>query len=76
MKQIQKISSTVKHFFAVMTLAVLTTVAHAQDQGIDVDVDLDGNDPAWYSNPIVWVIGVAVFILLLVALMRSGNKDA
>jgi hypothetical protein len=76
MKQIQKISSTVKHFFAVMTLAILTTVSHAQDQGIDVDVDLDGNDPAWYSNPIVWVIGVAVFILLLVALMRSGNKDA
>ena len=76
MKPIQKISSTVKRFFAVFTMAILATVAWAQDGGIDVDVDLDGGQPAWYANPIVWVIGVAVFILLLVALMRSGNKGA
>lgn len=27
----------------------------------------------WYTNPIVWVVGGAVFILLLVALLRSGG---
>lgn len=76
MKPIQKISSTVKRFFAMFIMAIMTTVAFAQDQGIDVDVDLDKGGDAWYANPIVWVIGVAVFILLLVALMRSGSKDA
>jgi hypothetical protein len=76
MKPIQKISSTVKRFFAMFVMAIMTTVAFAQDQGIDVDVDLDKGGDAWYANPIVWVIGVAVFILLLVALMRSGSKDA
>jgi hypothetical protein len=29
----------------------------------------------WYTNPIVWIIGAAVFILLLVALLRGGGGD-
>ena len=28
----------------------------------------------WYTNPWVWVIGGAVLILLLVALLRGGDK--
>ena len=31
------------------------------------------NGNAWYTQPWVWVIGAAVFILLLVALL-NGNK--
>jgi hypothetical protein len=76
MKPSKKISSTVTRFFAVLAMAFMTTVTWAQDQGIDVDVDLDKGGDAWYANPIVWIIGVAVFILLLVALMRSGGKNA
>ena len=29
---------------------------------------------AWYQSPWVWVVGGAVFILLLVALMRGGGR--
>ncbi len=29
----------------------------------------------WYTQPWAWVVGGAVFILLLVALLRSGNKS-
>lgn len=29
---------------------------------------------AWYQSPWVWVVGAAVFILLLVALMRGGGR--
>ena len=36
-------------------------------------VDVTSNSGNWYANPWVWVIGAAVFILLLVALL-SGNK--
>lgn len=76
MKPSKKISSIAIRFFAMFTMALMTTMTWAQDQGIDVDVDLDKGGDAWYANPIVWIIGVAVFILLLVALMRSGSKDA
>ena len=30
----------------------------------------------WYANPWVWVIGAAVFILLLVALLKGRNSSS
>jgi len=51
----------------------LTVLAFAQEKGIDVDISVK-KEQAWYQNPIVWVIGGAVFILLLVALLRGGEK--
>jgi len=75
MKKLQNCPSTLAKVLAVFMLSFLTTVAWAQDKGIDIDVNLDkGRD--WYNNPIVWVIGGAVFILLLVALLRGGKKGA
>lgn len=32
-------------------------------------------DNAWYTSPWVWVIGVAVFILLLVAILSSQGTS-
>ena len=51
----------------------LSVLAFAQEKGIDVDISVK-KEQAWYQNPIVWVIGGAVFILLLVALLRGGEK--
>ncbi|MDQ3016919.1 MAG: hypothetical protein M3R25_09425 [Bacteroidota bacterium] len=75
MKLSQKVTSLYSRLALVVTLCLIQSVSWAQDKGIDVDIDLDkgGN---WYANPIVWVIGGAVFILLLVALLRSSNKGA
>ena len=53
----------------------LSIIAFAQDKGIDVDINVK-KESAWYQNPIVWVIGGAVFILLLVALLRGGEKKS
>ncbi len=39
---------------------------------VDIDVNTKGND--WYASPWVWIVGVAVFILLLVALTRGGRR--
>lgn len=50
-----------------MALASLFSV-YAVAQGIEIDVDKD--EGGWWENPVVWVIGAAVFILLLVALLR------
>ena len=60
----------------VFTLIIAQTALFAQDKGLDIDVDVNGHDSAWYANPWVWVVGVAVFVLLLVALLRGGNKSA
>ena len=75
MKLSEKVPSVFSKFMAVIALCFIQAVAWTQDQGIDVDVDLDKGGE-WYANPIVWVIAGAVFILLLVALLRGGSKDA
>ena len=75
MKQSKNVPSVITKVFALLALSFMQVTAWAQDQGIDVDVDLDKGGE-WYANPIVWIVGGAVFILLLVALLRGGSKDA
>ena len=54
--------------------AFLSMQTWAQDKGLDVDIDVNKSDSNWYQKPWVWIIGGAVFILLLVALLRGGGK--
>ena len=67
------ISRSWLRFTTVLLSSFLSVVSFAQDKGIDVDINVK-KEQAWYQNPIVWVIGGAVFILLLVALLRGGEK--
>ena len=76
MKKLQSHTSVIHKVLALFAITLLSTVAWAQDKGIDIDVDLDKHDSVWYANPIVWVIGGAVFILLLVALLRGSKEGA
>ena len=39
---------------------------------LDIDVDIDKKE--WYEQPWAWVVGAAVFILILVALLRRPRK--
>lgn len=59
--------------------------AMAQDGGgtgggasISVSTSKTTTSENWYASPWVWVVGAAVFILLLVALLnnRGGNASA
>jgi len=59
----------------ILLSSLLSLIAFAQDKGIDVDINVK-KESAWYQNPVVWVIGGAVFILLLVALLRGGEKKS
>lgn len=63
---------------AVMLAGLFFSVAaFAQDKGTDINVDINKGNSNWYSQPWVWIVGVAVFILLLVALLRgSGRRSA
>lgn len=57
--------------FFLFNLAALTSFA--QDKGIDIDIDVK-KETEWYQQPWVWVVGAAVFILLLVAILKSGKR--
>ena len=67
------ISSLWARFTTLFLLCFFSVSTFAQDKGVDVDISLK-KENEWYQNPIVWVIGGAVFILLLVALLRGGSK--
>ena len=53
---------------------LVSVIAFAQDKKVDVDINTSSGGN-WYAQPWVWVVGAAVFILLLVALTRSGTKS-
>jgi len=67
------ISRSWLRFSTILLSSFLSVISFAQDKGIDVDINVK-KEQAWYQNPIVWVIGGAVFILLLVALLKGGEK--
>ena len=62
-------------FMSFILFTCCSVLAFAQDKGVDVDINVK-KESAWYQSPIVWVIGGAVFILLLVALLRGGERKS
>lgn len=63
-----------KKIFLLMAAAFYSMAALAQDATKDVNIDINTKGSNWYASPWVWVVGAAVFILLLVALTR-GRRD-
>jgi hypothetical protein len=65
-----------KKVFLATVLALFSALAWAQDGGgAKIDVNVNKNDSNWYASPWVWIVGAAVFILLLVALTRGRDKS-
>lgn len=59
---------------ALMTGLMASALIWAQDEKkVDVDINLNKGS-VWYQQPWVWVVGAAIFILLLVALLKSGGS--
>lgn len=76
MKALQKL-------YIKMVLSVLacfaSLAAFAQDdtKKIEVDINTKGGESAgnFFMQPWVWVVGGAIFILLLVALLRGNRRS-
>lgn len=71
-----------KTFICLLAANLLSLYLLAQDSGgassttTTTTTKNTSTETVWYTNPWVWVAGAAVFILLLVALLRgSGNKS-
>ena len=61
------------HFASLVMLCCFSILTFAQEKGVDVDINVK-KESDWYQNPVVWVIGGAIFILLLVALLRPKRS--
>lgn len=57
-------------------LFITSNLSFAQDvpEKVDVNINADGGT-AWYGQPWMWAVGVAIFILILVIVTRN-NKSA
>ena len=69
------VSSTVARMTAFIALLLVSLQNFAQDKNVGVDVNIKKDDSNWYTAPWVWIVGGAVFILLLVALLRRGGTE-
>jgi len=65
-----------KKAYLTLLTVLMSIVLFAQEKSTQVDVDINKGDGGgnWYASPWVWIVGAAVFILLLVAL-TSGGRD-
>ena len=61
------------HLATLILFSCFSILAFAQDKGVDVDINVK-KESEWYMQPWAWVVGGAVFILLLVALLKGGQK--
>ncbi|GAA4753776.1 hypothetical protein [Flavisolibacter ginsenosidimutans] len=62
-----------KKIFFSLAAAFYSTLLLAQEKDVNVNINTKGSN--WYASPWIWVVGAAVFILLLVALTRGGRRD-
>jgi hypothetical protein len=61
-----------KVMLAIFSLFI-TAVSFAQDKKIDVNISTDKGG-GFMGSPWLWVVGIAVFVLLLVALLRGNSR--
>ena len=66
-----------KAYVSLLTV-LFSVIVFAQEKSTDVNVDINKNsgNSNWYASPWVWVVGAAVFIILLVALTSSGRRSS
>ncbi|MES3019314.1 MAG: hypothetical protein V4721_16120 [Bacteroidota bacterium] len=83
MKTINQLKSLSIFGKAILSLAVILssllvsvqTFAQSVPDKVEVDVNA-GGDSVWYGQPWVWVVGIAVFIVIIVAITRNNNSKA
>jgi len=79
MKQLNKLSTYGKGILSVLFLAFLQLQALAQDSTASSSSSTTTNTTTtttevWYTQPWVWIVGGAVLLLIIIALVRGGNS--
>lgn len=61
----------------VIVSLLLSFYSFAQDKKVDIDINTKAdNGSNFFMQPWVWVVGGAVFLLLLVALLRNNSSKS
>ncbi len=77
LKPLSILGKTLMSLVAILTAFALSVKSFAQSVPDKVEVDVDaGGDAVWYGQPWVWVVGIAVFIVIIVAITRNNNSKA
>jgi len=71
--------NTISRFFLFIISILPNVILFAQEKATDLNIDIDkGNDmnSNWLSNPLVWVIGALILILIVALIARGGGKKS
>ena len=80
MKQLTNIRKTSLKYLAIVAFFLFQGLVWAQEttttttKDVNVDLDVDGGG-TWYAEPWVWIVGVAIFIIIIVGLLKSNKGD-
>ena len=70
------VSTKLKLAGSMLMIFLFNISLSAQEIKGDIDIKIGKEDAGqWYTNPIFLIVGAAVFILLLVALVRGKSKN-
>ena len=73
-KIVEKLSAWRNKISFLMSFMFASVIAFAQDKKINVDIHTKSDSGNFFTQPWVWIVGGAVFLLLLVALLRNNSK--
>jgi len=76
MKPSFTINVTLKKFLVLSTFFFFQSLLWAQDKKLEVDVNVNKKGEDWYMQPWVWVVAGAIFLLILVGILKGGGKKA
>lgn len=65
-----------KKHILLLVCALYSLLLPAQETDANqIDVNISTNNESWYASPWLWIVGAALFILLLVALTRDRKSS-
>jgi len=74
---ISKLGKFIFSLAMILSTMLLSVKTFAQSAPDKVEVDINaGGDSVWYGQPWVWVVGIAVFIVIIIAITRNNNTKA
>lgn len=72
-----KFLPSINRVWLLAILSLISVTSFAQDKKVDISINSKSDHSGgWASQPWVWIVGGAVFLLLLVALLRNNNSKA
>ncbi|HLF52232.1 hypothetical protein [Flavobacterium sp.] len=75
MKQLLNTKGISKKYLAIAALFFSQSMLWAQDKTVDVNLNIDKGGDEWYAQPWMWVVGGAVFLIIIVALVRGKSSN-